>query len=316
MLRKKTDIKTPSDPVPAPVDGVEPLPSSAPTEPAVLVPPAQPPGSTSPGLYWPKAWRPEATAQPTEAPAQDLPPAQPPQPAPPLQPGQVAPPLQPQLKKKRKKKRGAKGSWGIGGMLVMAFVIFAVAIALALWIQGLFSGLDQRLTQTQKEVTTIGAIGTGGSSAAGSASATATGRSSSATTATQGAAAEAAPTLDTVIGRLVKAEKKANFWDVTIDPAQLLTGKAASSIAAHRGKVPVNGQFLDDSTNATRMIPCSEGAPVTSAGAQGGASAPTTAKALFAALEGPDSTYWREQYFRMTIDSDYIVRYEQFTVGK
>jgi hypothetical protein len=226
----------------------------------------------------------------------------------------AGPPTALKGKRKGKRKRRAKRSLDVRGTILMIAIMFVVVIALMLWIQSLFANLDNRVTETQRDVARLSAVGPAPSGSAASTGAAASNTGTRSAGPDPGAAA--APTQQTVIGRVVKAERKTNFWNVTVDPAQLLTGKAASSIASHRGKVPVNGQFLDDSTNTTRVIPCSEGAPVTTAGPPGGGTAPTSAKALFAALDGPDANYWKGQYFRMTIDSDYIVSYEQFTVGK
>ncbi|MEI6622735.1 MAG: hypothetical protein WCP28_12595 [Actinomycetes bacterium] len=218
---------------------------------------------------------------------------------------------------KKRKKKSAKPPIGIGGMILTVVIVFAVVIGLMLWIQSQFGSLDLRLVETQKRVDLIGAMRalTGGAPSGSVATTSAGGSNGTSLTATQGSPTDTGPALETVIGRVVKAQETKSFWNVSVDPAQLLTGKAAASIAAHRGKVPINGQFLDDSTHAVRVIPCSAGAPVRAKGPRAGEAAPATAKALFAALDGADAGYWRAQYFRMTLDSDYIVGFEQFTLG-
>lgn len=231
--------------------------------------------------------------------------------------GASAAPLSAAAQKGKRARRG--GQQGAGMMIMTVVIVFAMVVGLMIWIQGLFADMDRRLTDTQRQVELMSAARMQSPPAQAAAT-------SETAPAAEGQADDAAdvssdaqepdPSLETVIGRVVDVEKAENFWNVTIDPAQLLTGKAASSIAAHRGDVPINGRYLDDATHSTREIPCSEGAPVSTLGGDSQSAEPTDAKGLFAALKGEHADEMGERYFLMTIDSDYIVSFEEFSLSK
>ena len=222
-------------------------------------------------------------------------------------------------KKRRKEKRDSRrGTGGLGTLIAMAVILFVVVIALMLWVQSLFNGLNARLIETSRQVEMVSAA-RATSSASAPATTSAKGgsaKSSASQGGTQDAGSSAQTAQTTIVGRIVSVTRKGSFWDVAGDPAQLLSGKAAVSIAAHQGKVPTNGQFIDDLTHQTRVISCSDGAPVTAVAPAGGGAVPATAKELFAALGLPSGATWRATYFHITIDSDYIVGFNQVQLGQ